>query len=103
MRDFIVIGLGRFGASVAKNLHRFGKNVRGVDPDEDAVNACLPYLSKGVVADASVAGGGASVACGGAHAARAAAAAPDTMNCRRVILCLPDIPIPPSILHLCCG
>lgn len=54
MRDFIVIGLGRFGASVAKNLHRFGKNVLGVDPDEEAVNACLPYLGKGIVADASV-------------------------------------------------
>jgi trk system potassium uptake protein TrkA len=53
MKDFVIIGLGRFGSSVAANLHKFGKTVLGIDPDEDSLNACLPSLSRGVVADAS--------------------------------------------------
>lgn len=53
MKDFIVIGLGRFGSSVAANLKRFGKNVFGIDPDEAALAAALPNLNKGVVADAA--------------------------------------------------
>lgn len=53
MKDFVVIGLGRFGSSVAANLHRFGKSVLGIDSDEEVLNASLPHLSKGVVADAA--------------------------------------------------
>lgn len=53
MKDFVVIGLGRFGSSVAANLHRFNKNVLGIDPDEDALSAALPNLTRGVVADAA--------------------------------------------------
>lgn len=34
-KDFLVIGAGRFGSSVAKSLHQLGKNVLLVDKDED--------------------------------------------------------------------
>jgi len=36
-KQFVVIGLGRFGASVAKTLYKMGHDVLAIDKDEDAV------------------------------------------------------------------
>ena len=37
MKQYLVIGLGRFGTSVAKTLYEAGKNVLAIDVDEDNV------------------------------------------------------------------
>ena len=37
MKQYLVIGLGRFGTSVAKTLYEAGKNVLAIDIDEDNV------------------------------------------------------------------
>ena len=52
-KEFIVIGLGRFGASVCKQLHRLGQQVLAIDIKEEKVNAILNYSTKAVIVDAS--------------------------------------------------
>ena len=36
-KQFVVIGLGRFGESVAKTLYSLGHEVLAIDMDEDSV------------------------------------------------------------------
>ena len=36
-KQFVVIGLGRFGASVAKTLYSLGNDVLVIDKDEDLI------------------------------------------------------------------
>ena len=48
---FVVIGLGRFGAALAKRLAKNGHRVTGVDIDEDAVQAVEDCLADALVAD----------------------------------------------------
>jgi len=50
--QFVVIGLGRFGASLARELHQLGLEVLGIDRDEERVAEMSPYLTHAVVADA---------------------------------------------------
>ena len=38
-KQFVVIGLGRFGESVAKTLYSLGHDVLAIDMDEDC-NSC---------------------------------------------------------------
>lgn len=51
-RTFVVIGLGRFGGSVATALARYGNRVMGIDNDEACVARYADVLSDAVVADA---------------------------------------------------
>lgn len=53
MKDFAVIGLGRFGASVARTLASMGYNVLGVDSHEELVQAIAPSITHAVQADAT--------------------------------------------------
>lgn len=48
-----VIGLGRFGATVAKTLSAQGHEVLGVDINEETVQRISPYVTHAVVADTS--------------------------------------------------
>jgi trk system potassium uptake protein TrkA len=50
-RNFIVIGLGTFGTTVATELMRFGNYVLGIDRDEAVVNRMADTLSQTVIAD----------------------------------------------------
>lgn len=50
-KRYVVIGLGRFGSSVAKVLTEMGQYVMAVDSDEDRVDALAPVLSRVVKAD----------------------------------------------------
>ena len=50
-KQFIVVGLGRFGRSVAKELFEMGHEVLGVDKDEENVQAIKEYLTHGIVGD----------------------------------------------------
>lgn len=52
-RQFVVIGLGRFGSSVARALTQLGEEVLGIDADEDKVQALSDELLHVVVADAT--------------------------------------------------
>ncbi len=52
-KQFLVIGLGRFGASLAKTLCELGHEVLAVDDDEDAVEDLSPYVTQAVQANAA--------------------------------------------------
>jgi len=51
MRDFAVLGLGRFGSAVARALFEQGHLVLGVDNDEAKVAAISHFCSRAVRAD----------------------------------------------------
>ncbi len=52
-KQYIVIGLGRFGRSVATNLTSLGHEVLAVDSQEDNVERVTPYVTQAVQADAT--------------------------------------------------
>lgn len=52
MKQFAVIGLGRFGSSVATSLARMGYEVLAVDNDEAKINAIMDEVTHAVQADA---------------------------------------------------
>lgn len=52
-KQFIVIGLGRFGQSVAKTLFQMGYDVLVVDEDEDAVQEIADSVTHAVQMDAT--------------------------------------------------
>jgi len=53
MRQFAVIGLGRFGASVAETLAKKGQQVIAIDKDEELVHDIMDSVTKSVCLDAS--------------------------------------------------
>ncbi len=52
-KRFIVIGLGTFGAAVAKQLHKNGLKVTGIDGDSETVEDLQRYLFEAVIGDAT--------------------------------------------------
>lgn len=52
MKTFLVIGLGRFGSSVATELCVLGNEVLAMDIHEDLVQAAAPHVTHAVTADA---------------------------------------------------
>ncbi|MDZ7781386.1 MAG: TrkA family potassium uptake protein [Halioglobus sp.] len=50
-RNFVVIGLGTFGRTIATDLSAFGNHVLGIDSVEEHVNAVADTLSEAVIAD----------------------------------------------------
>jgi trk system potassium uptake protein TrkA len=53
MRQFVVIGLGRFGSSIARALSDMNFEVLAIDKDESLVNAMENVVSQAVVMDAT--------------------------------------------------
>ena len=53
MRQFVVIGLGRFGSSIARALSAMDFDVLAIDKDESLVNAMEGVVSQAVVMDAT--------------------------------------------------
>ena len=51
-KQFAVIGLGRFGSSVAQTLSELGHDVLAVDTNEGAVQSMMNYVTHAVQADA---------------------------------------------------
>lgn len=49
--DYVVIGLGRFGKSLALNLAELGKNVLAIDNNIQSVEAVEGFVTQAVVAD----------------------------------------------------
>lgn len=52
-KQFLVLGLGRFGSSVARHLSEMGHEVLAVDTDQESVDDVAPYVTQAVVADAT--------------------------------------------------
>lgn len=52
MKQFAIIGLGRFGMSVAKNLSDLGHEVLAIDNCEEKVNEASQFVTHAVIADA---------------------------------------------------
>lgn len=51
-KQFVVIGLGRFGTSVARTLSSLGQDVLAIDTKENAVQAIMNEVTHAVQADA---------------------------------------------------
>jgi trk system potassium uptake protein TrkA len=52
-RQVVVMGLGRFGVSVATTLHNMGNDVMAIDSDEKRVLNVAPLLTRAIQADAT--------------------------------------------------
>ncbi|MGF7533975.1 TrkA family potassium uptake protein [Bacillus mexicanus] len=52
-KQFAVIGLGRFGGSICKELHRMGHDVLAIDINEEKVNAFVSHATHTVIANAT--------------------------------------------------
>jgi trk system potassium uptake protein TrkA len=52
-RQFVVIGLGRFGSSVATTLYSLGNEVLAIDTDEEIVQSISDSVTHAVQADAT--------------------------------------------------
>lgn len=50
IKQYAVIGLGRFGTSVARRLHEAGQEILGIDINEERVEDAEPYVTHAVVA-----------------------------------------------------
>lgn len=50
-RNFVVIGLGMFGRTIATQLVSFGNYVLGIDSNETRVNDVIDEISEAVIAD----------------------------------------------------
>ena len=53
MKQFVVIGLGRFGSSVARTLSEKGSDVLAIDIDEEKVQAMAEEVTHSIQADAT--------------------------------------------------
>lgn len=53
MGEFAVIGLGRFGSSVARTLYELGHNVLAVDKDEEALREVVDHVTHAVQVDST--------------------------------------------------
>lgn len=52
-KQFVVIGCGRFGSSVAKKLYELGVEVMAVDKNEETIQNISDYITYAVQADAT--------------------------------------------------
>lgn len=52
-KQVVVIGLGRFGSSVSRELHKLGHEVLAIDMDPEKVENVADYASQATVADAT--------------------------------------------------
>ena len=53
MRNILLIGLGRFGRSLAWKMNELDQQVMAVDKDEERVNKVLPYVTNAQIGDSS--------------------------------------------------
>ena len=53
MKSVLIIGLGNFGALIAKQIHELGHQVMAVDKNEDRVNQALPFVTNALIGDST--------------------------------------------------
>lgn len=51
MKSILLIGLGRFGITMAKKLHELGHEVMAIDTSEERINSVLPYVTNAQIGD----------------------------------------------------
>nr|WP_295286033.1 TrkA family potassium uptake protein [uncultured Blautia sp.] len=56
MKNILLIGLGRFGRHIAKQLNQMGHEIMAVDIDEERVNKVLPFVTNAQIGDSTDAG-----------------------------------------------
>lgn len=54
MKRFVIVGLGNFGSTVARELHRQGHEVVAVDRRREPVDAIADHVDRAAVADGTV-------------------------------------------------
>ena len=52
-KQFLILGLGRFGTSLARSLCEMGHEVLAVDRDQDRVDDIAPFVTQSMQADAT--------------------------------------------------
>ena len=52
-QQYAVIGLGRFGISVARRLHEAGQEVLGIDVNEERIDDAESYVTHAIIADST--------------------------------------------------
>lgn len=52
-KQYAIIGLGRFGTSIARRLYEAGQEVLGIDSSEERVEDAEMYMTEGVIADST--------------------------------------------------
>ena len=52
-KQFVVIGLGRFGSSIAKTLYSLGNEVLAIDSDEEVVQSIADSVTQAIQAEAT--------------------------------------------------
>ncbi|WP_139491625.1 potassium channel family protein [Brevibacillus dissolubilis] len=52
-KQFAIIGMGRFGSSVARTLYEMDYEVMGIDEDEEMINDNIQYVTHAVAADST--------------------------------------------------
>lgn len=50
-KQILLIGLGRFGKHIAKELYALDHQVMAIDEDETRINEALPYITNGQIGD----------------------------------------------------
>src|SRR4030042_5759672 len=55
-KQFLIIGLGRFGANVARTLTKYGHSVVGIDQSEDRIQRVSEEITDAIKCDATDAG-----------------------------------------------
>lgn len=53
MKSILLIGLGRFGSYVAKELFDMNHEVMAIDASEECVNAALPFVTNALIGDST--------------------------------------------------
>lgn len=53
MRSVLLIGMGRFGMSVAKKLNEMNVQVMAVDMDEERIDSCLDIVTRAQIGDST--------------------------------------------------
>ena len=53
MKSILLIGLGRFGRHIARELNELGHQVMAIDSNEDRVNAVLSYVTNAQIGDST--------------------------------------------------
>lgn len=52
-KQFLIIGLGRFGSSIAKTIYELGQDVLAIDKDEEKVQEISDYVTHAVQMDST--------------------------------------------------
>ena len=51
MASYLVIGLGRFGSSLAQRLTELGNEVMAIDKNEETINRIVPHVTQAKIGD----------------------------------------------------